>query len=141
MGKHRAVFDTCIWRCMASGMICACLHSPPAHAVWEYSLAAQIAINDGIRSTCGKIEPRLGAVLDDELAKLVQLNGAKAISSARKSSEYFTYIDWVCMNISKLAGAILKKKPMNAKAFTLASVTETPSLINGGATGLAQTCH
>lgn len=89
MGKHKTVFNICIWRCMASGMICALLHSPPAHAVWEYSLAAQIATNDGIRSTCGKIEPRLGAVLDDELAKLVQLNGAKAISSARKSSEYF----------------------------------------------------
>jgi len=70
-------------------MHCAWLHSPPAHAVWEYSLPAQIAINDGIRSTCGKTEPRLGTVLDYELSKLVRLNGTKVVNSARKSPEYF----------------------------------------------------
>jgi hypothetical protein len=89
MTKHKTVIDISVWRCMASAMLCAWLHSPPAHAVWEYSLAAQIAINDGIRFTCGKIEPQLGVLLDDELSKLARLNGTKAVNSARNSSEYF----------------------------------------------------
>jgi ascorbate-specific PTS system EIIC-type component UlaA len=45
------------------------------------------------------------------------------------------------MNISKVAGVMLKKKPMNAKVSTLASATVGPNLINGGTTVLAQTCR
>jgi hypothetical protein len=89
MVTDKTVVDVCIRHCMAFAMLYACLHSPPAHAVWDYSLAAQIAMNDEIQSTCGKIEPRLSAVLDDELSKLAHLNGTEAINTARKSPEYF----------------------------------------------------
>ena len=88
MAKYKIVIDVCIWRCIVGAVLCAALYSTPAHAVWTYSLAAQIAIHDGTLSTCGKIEPRLNSVLSDEWSILLRLNGIKAIRSARKSSEY-----------------------------------------------------
>jgi len=89
MAKHKSVFNILIWRCMASAMLCAWLHSPPANAVWDYSLAAQLAINEEILSTCGKIESRLGPLLNDELSTLAKVYGTKAVNSARNSPEYF----------------------------------------------------
>lgn len=88
MAKYKVVIDGCIWRCIISALLCAALYSTPAHAVWTYSLAAQIAMHDGILAACGKIEPRINAVLSDEWSKLERFNKIKAIRSARKSSEY-----------------------------------------------------
>lgn len=88
MDKYKTVIDACIWRSIASAMLCAALYSTPAYAVWDYSLAAQVAMHDGLVSTCGKVEPRLDAVLNDEWSKIVRVSGTEAINTARKSSEY-----------------------------------------------------
>jgi hypothetical protein len=88
MAMSKTIIDVTTRRCIVSAMLCAGLHSAPAHAAWSYSLAAEVAMNDGLLATCGKIEPRLNAVLRDEAAELVRLNGNKAVRSARKSPEY-----------------------------------------------------
>ena len=88
MAKYKILIDMCVWRCIVSARLCTTLYSTPAHAAWNYSLAAQITIHEATLSTCGKIEPRLNSVLNDEWSKLVQPHGIKAIRSARNSSEY-----------------------------------------------------
>jgi hypothetical protein len=75
-------------RLIVSTVLCIALQPTTAHAVWEYNLAAQLAFHDGLRSTCGKIEPRPNAVLNDEWSQTILSTGMKAISSARKSQEY-----------------------------------------------------
>lgn len=88
MTKNKIVIEVCIFRCILSAMLCMALFSTPAHAVWDYSLAAQIAIHDVIVATCEKTEPRLKAVLSDQWSEHVRVRGIEAIRSARKSSEY-----------------------------------------------------
>jgi len=88
MTKYKIVIEVCIFRCILGAMLCVALFSTPAHAVWDYSLAAQIAMHDVIVATCGKTEPRIKAVLSDHWSQHVRLRGIEAIRSARKSTEY-----------------------------------------------------
>lgn len=88
MTTYKIVIEVCIFRRILGAMLCMALFSTPAHAVWDYSLAAQIAMHDVIVATCGKTEPRIKAVLSDQWSKHVRLRGIEAIRSARKSSEY-----------------------------------------------------
>lgn len=64
------------------------LNSTPAHAVWYYSLAAQVAIHDGILAMYGETEPRIKAVLSEQWSQHLRLHGMKEIGAARKSAEY-----------------------------------------------------
>ncbi len=75
-------------RLTAGTLLCVALHPSPAHAVWEYSLAAQLAMHDGLRATCGKIESRLGPMLNNEWSQIIQSNKIETINTARKTQEY-----------------------------------------------------
>lgn len=68
--------------------LCALLQPIPTYAVWDYSLAALLAMHDGLRTTCGKIEPRLSAKLNDEWSQIIRSYKAKDVDTARKSQEY-----------------------------------------------------
>lgn len=71
-----------------TAIFCAALHTAPVHAAWDYSLAAQIAMHDATLSVCGKIEPRVNAVLAEEWSRIVHSSDTTAIGAARKSPEY-----------------------------------------------------
>lgn len=75
-------------RLIVGALLFVVLQPLPAYAVWEYSLAAQLAMHDGFRATCGKIEPRLSPVLNDEWLQITQSNKLKTINAARKTQEY-----------------------------------------------------
>lgn len=68
--------------------LCLALQPISAYAIWDYSLAAQLAMHDGLRTTCGAIEPRLSTILNDEWKQITQSNELKAINAARKTQEY-----------------------------------------------------
>jgi hypothetical protein len=69
-------------------ILLASLYSTPVFAVWDYSLAAQLAIHDGMVSTCGKTEPRLRTIISNDWLELVRHYGMAAIRAARASREY-----------------------------------------------------
>jgi hypothetical protein len=68
--------------------LCVALQPLSAYAAWDYSLAAQLAMHDGLRATCGKIEPRLKTMLNNEWSEITKSNKIKTIETARKTQEY-----------------------------------------------------
>ena len=69
-------------------LLCPLLQPIPAYAVWDYSLAAMLAMHDGLRTACGKIEPRLTAKLNNEWLQITRAYKIKEINTARKNQEH-----------------------------------------------------
>ena len=73
-----------------TGLIsCATLLVPiPAFAVWDYSLAAKLAMYDGLEESCQHLVP---ALFDEVKGQLIYLDPDEKLqaSQARQSAEYF----------------------------------------------------
>ena len=66
----------------------------PADASWGYSLAAKLAIFDGIEEQCRPLVPELYEELKDKLPKHKNLTPSE-LKNVRMSSEYFEALEEV----------------------------------------------